>query len=382
MWRKFVEVLRGLDGTLLALTLSLLAIGLAALYSSSLGRPESSDVFIRQLVSVGVGLVVMLVTAAFDYRIYRSWSRLVYLSALGLLILVLFFGRTIRGTTGWLYIAGTGVQVVEAVKFLWVMALASYLAHVGPPLTWGKTIVSALLAIPLVGLVLAQPDFGSAFLLIVVWAVLLAAVPKPRRWWYVMGGVVIAIGLIGSFFLKDYQRDRLQTFLSPQRDPLGRGYNVTQSVIAVGAGGWWGRGLGLGTQSQLRFLPEQHTDFIFASISEELGLVGAATVLALWAGFFGRVIWLMRRLRDDFAVLVSVGIFAIFASQTVLNIGMNVGLAPVVGVTLPLLSFGGSSLVASLAAVGVLQNLAKHFRSNAPSHALGSIDRSGRSLIY
>lgn len=229
--------------------------------------------------------------------------------------------------------------------------------------------------LPLLGLVIAQPDFGSAAVLVAIWAVLLAAVPKSRRWWVVMGLLVIGVAVVGSFFLKGYQRDRIRTFLDPQADPLGRGYNITQSIVAVGSGGWWGRGFALGTQSQLHFLPEQQTDFIFASIAEDLGFVGAGLVLALWLAWFGRILWLVRRFKDDFAVLVTVGIFTIFALQVSLNIAMNMGLAPIVGLPLPFLSFGGTSMVMSLAAVGLLQNLARHYKGDAPYGEGARLDR-------
>jgi len=382
MWRRLVALWRSWDSPLLALTGALLVLGLAAIYSSSLSRPELSSLFWRQLIGVGLGLVCFLAAAWFDYRNYRSWSRLIYLSSLVLLIVVLVFGHTIRGTTGWLRFGFLSFQPVEAVKLLWIMALGSYLAYVGPPLTWRKTLVAGLLLVPLLGLVLLQPDFGSGFVLVAVWGVMLAAVPKSKRWWWGMGALALAVVLLGSLFLKGYQRDRLSTFFNPQGDPLGSGYNVTQSVVAVGAGGLWGRGLGLGTQSQLHFLPEQQTDFIFASIAEELGLLGAGLVVGLWLAFFLRLTWLMRRLRDDFAVLVAIGIFTMFITQVALNIGMNLGLAPVVGLTLPFLSFGGSSLVVSLAAVGVLENLARNFGRMAPQEAVGSIDRAAGLVVH
>lgn len=360
MWQSW-------DVPLMTFTVLLMVVGLAELYSSSLSRPELTPLLYRQLTGAGIGFVALLLSARTNYRIYRSWSRLIYFLSLALLGLVLIAGQTLRGTTGWLNLGFFSFQPVELVKFMWVLVLAGYLAYVGPPLTWAKTVAASLLLLPLIGLVLAQPDFGSGFMLIVVWAVLLAAVPKGRSWWIAMGALVIMAILIGSVFLKDYQRDRLSTFLNPRSDPLGSGYNVTQSVIAVGSGGLWGRGLGLGTQSQLKFLPEQHTDFIFASIAEELGFVGGALVLGLWVGFMSRVVWLIRRLRDDYAVLVALGIGSLIAVQAVMNIGMNMGLAPVVGVPLPFMSFGSSSLVASLLAVGILQNLAVHYGRQAPT---------------
>ncbi|MBI5466143.1 MAG: rod shape-determining protein RodA [Candidatus Kerfeldbacteria bacterium] len=366
MWRKLFETFRSWDGTLFVITLLLLSIGLAELYSSSLSQPEVADLFTRQLVGLFVGLAALVAAATFDYRWYRSWSRLIYLFGVVLLVLVLIWGRTVHGTTGWFRFGTVGFQPVEVVKLLWIIVLSSYLSHVGPPLTWGKTVVASLLALPLVGLVMAQPDFGSAFLILVTLGALLVVVPKPRRWWLVAGTVTALLVLLSVSFLRGYQLERLRTFINPQADPLGSGYNVTQSVVAVGSGRWWGRGLGLGTQSQLQFLPEQHTDFIFASIAEELGLVGSGIVLGLWIWFFLRILRLIRRLRDDFAVLVAVGIFSLLAVQVVLNIGMNLGLLPVVGLTLPFMSFGSSSLVVSLAAVGVLQNLARQYSHQAP----------------
>lgn len=380
MWRRFIHIWRGLDVPLAAIMALLLCVGLAALYSSSLSRGDF-DIFNRQLLSAGLGVLVFFITASVDYRVYRSWSRFIYIFSLLLLILVLFLGREVNGTIGWFRLFGFSFQPVEMVKLLWILAFSSYLAHVGPPLTAPKTVMAIVLVLPLLGLVLTQPDFGSAFIILIIWGVLLAIVPKNRRWWIIMGSLGLLVIILGSFFLKDYQRDRLKVFFNPRTDALGRGYNVSQSVIAVGSGGWWGRGLGLGTQSKLHFLPEQHTDFIFASIAEELGFVGAGLILLLWAVFFARIIWLIRRLRDDFAILIAVGIFVIFSAQTIFNIGMNMGVAPVVGITLPFLSYGGSSLIMSMAAVGLLENLALQFGSRAPVEA-HRVDRERDSMIY
>ena len=171
---------------------------------------------------------------------------------------------------------------------------------------------------------------------------------------------------VGWYNLETYQKDRIQVFLNPQLDPLNRGYNVTQSIIAVGSGQWTGRGLGLGTQSRLDFLPEQQTDFIFASIAEELGFFGTSLVLGLFVVFFYRLIYIMKRVRDSYAFLVATGLASIFFTQVVLNIGMNLGIAPVIGLPLPFLSAGGSSLIASLISVGLIQNLARNYLKQAP----------------
>ena len=361
-----MEIIRTWDGVLFVLSFLLLLVGLAALYASSRVRPEVVTLFNHQLIGAGLGLIVLVLAAAVDYHTYRSWSKVLYVFALVLLVLVLLFGRTINGTTGWFRFSGISFQPVELVKFIWILVLANYLSRVGPPLNLGKTVAVVLLGLPPIGLILWQPDLGSVLMMVITTAVLLFAIPKPRRWWAVVAAVLIVVALVGTFFLKPYQKNRIATFLNPQADPLGSGYNVTQSIIAVGAGGWWGRGLGLGTQSQLSFLPEQHTDFIFASIAEELGVVGSLLVIGLWIGVLGRIWWLLRRLRDDFAVLIALGIGGLLLVQVVLNIGMNLGLAPVVGITLPLVSYGGSSLIATMGAIGILQNLARHYGRRAP----------------
>ncbi|MEK7496816.1 MAG: FtsW/RodA/SpoVE family cell cycle protein [Patescibacteria group bacterium] len=367
MLQRLFLNLRTWDGALLTITLFLLGLGLAEILSSGLAQGTGLGLFWRQLFGAILGLIAMFIIASIDYRILRSWSRLIYFGGILLLILVLIFGVTIRGTTGWFNFGLLTFQPVELVKIAWIITLAAYLTMVGPPLTWLKTVNATFLLLPLVGLILWQPDFGSAFLLIAVWGAMLCAMPKPKKWWLVMGAFAIVVLLVGTLFLKPYQKDRLMVFFNPQADPLGSGYNVRQSIIAVGSGQILGRGLGLGTQSQLRFLPEQHSDFIFASITEELGLVGGILILGLWFGFFYRIYFLMRRARDDFAVLLALGIFSLFAVQVVLNIGMNLGLAPVVGITLPFMSSGSSSLVASLLMVGVLQNLARAYGKRAPA---------------
>ncbi len=367
MWQRFLSLWRGWDILLLVFTILLLLVGLAELYSSSITRPELSAAFDRQILAVAVGFCGMIGISLIDYRLYRSWSKIIYVAALVLLLLVLFFGQTLRGTTGWLQWGGVSFQPVELVKLVWIIVLASYLSHVGAPLDVKKTIIAFLLLLPLLGLILMQPDFGSGFMLVVVLSVMLAVIPKPVSWWLAMTFLVLLVVLLTSLFLKDYQKQRLEIFFNPRQDPLGSGYNVTQSVIAIGSGGLWGRGLGVGTQSQLKFLPEQHTDFVFASLAEELGLAGSLIIISLWIGFFGRIWRLLRRLRDDFGVLVTIGIFSLLATQTLLNIGMNLGLAPVVGITLPFISYGGSSLVVSLLAVGILQNFVKQYGWQAPS---------------
>lgn len=363
------QIWQGYDGVLTTVTLMLLFIGLALHYVSSLN--EHGDMvdflFVKQITAASIGLGLMFLVGSINFNFYRSWSKWIYSAMIVILVAVLFLGVTIRGTTGWFVIGGLSFQPVELARILFILALAAYIIYIGPPLTTRKTIIDGVILLPPLLLVLAQPDFGAAALLIVSFLTLLAAVPKKWSWWIGVGLVVMLVLVVGWFNLEPYQKDRIQVFLNPQLDPLNRGYNVSQSIIAVGSGQWLGRGLGLGTQSRLDFLPEQQTDFIFASIAEELGFFGASLVIGLFVVFFYRLIYILRRVREDYSFLVATGLISIFFIQVILNIGMNLGLTPVIGLPLPFLSAGGSSLIASLISVGMIQNLARHYLKQAPA---------------
>lgn len=363
-----LRIFFGFDWVLLSVSLILILVGLASHYASALGEgvPLADSIFTKQAIAAAIGLVVLLVASQIDFSVYRSWARLLYVFMIVILGSVLIFGQQIRGTRGWFIFSGLSFQPVELAKLLFIISLAAYLIYLGPPLNLKKTIGSGIILLPPLFLVLYQPDFGSASLLLLAFLVMLAMVPKPRSWWLWVGVLMLVVMSFTWFGLKDYQKSRVRVFLNPQLEPLGTGYNVQQSIIAIGSGQWLGRGLGLGTQSQLNFLPEQQTDFIFASIAEELGLVGAGLVLALFGVWFYRVIKLMKKMRDDFSLLVAGGITSVIFAQVVLNIGMNMGMAPVIGLPLPFLSGGGSSLVITMLAVGMLENLARRYSRQAP----------------
>ena len=207
-------------------------------------------------------------------------------------------------------------------------------------------------------LVMFQPDFGSAALMMGVWALMLLMAGMDRKvmLWSLMGGVTLMVGS-WLFLFQDFQKERVMTLLQPERDPLGIGYNVTQARIAIGSGRLWGKGLGFGSQSQLQYLPEAQTDFIFAAIAEEFGFVGVLLVLGAFLLLFWRLWMLLRRVRDDFSTFLIVGFTAMLGIQMVVNIGMNLGLVPVTGLPLPFVSYGGSSLVSSLIAFGILESI-------------------------
>lgn len=348
-----------LDWVLNAAVLLLVAFGLAALWSISFeGAAFQGANFEKQLVSLVIGISAMLFLASYDYRALNSMSTKMYFALLFLLLLVIFFGTTVRGTTGWLGMGTLRFQPVELAKVVLVIFLASFLSKKKNQLSIVvRTIVSIILIFLPIYLILKQPDFGSAAIILGVWIIMLLVSGINKKNLFIL----FAIGALslssGWFLLKDYQKDRLVNFVNPERDPKGSGYNVLQSIVAVGSGGFSGKGLGHGSQSQLNFLPEKHTDFIFAVISEELGFVGAIIVFFLFGIIFFRIRQIAMSSRDNFGYLLAVGIMGMIFAQFLVNIGMNVGLMPVTGVPLPFLSYGGSSLVSILASIGIVQSI-------------------------
>lgn len=361
---------RGLDLVLLTVTTLLILTSLAALFSYSVRlTPPDYTIFVRQLIFTVVGLGVIVVVTRVDYRIVGSLHWYLYAIGLLLLVAVQLFGQTVRGTTGWFVIGEFQFQPVELIKPIMAVVLAKWLSQRTAQWRSGRILLGsgALMAAP-VGLVLLQPDFGSAVVLMAMWLGLMLWLPLPRRWTVGMGVAGLALAVFGwLFLLQPYQQERILTFIDPGRDPLGSGYNVRQAVTAVGSGQIFGRGLGLGPQSQLNFLPERHTDFIFASISEELGLLGSLAIV----GLFGLLLWrtgiIVRASRDPFGALMGFSIGAWLFVQTAINILMNIGLFPVTGLPLPFLSYGGSSLLAGCIAIGLLENVALRTRPETPS---------------
>ncbi len=353
LWRRF-------DWGIVLAGLLLSLVSLAALYSLAVATDSPVwDNLIRQSIALALGLVVFLFFAIFDYKIFERYAYWIYGGGLLLLIGVLIFGTTLRGTQGWFVIGPFNFQPVEALKIILVITLARFFSQQSWPLNQLRHFVLAglLTAVPVV-LVLLQPDFGSAFLLILIWSGFVVAIgPRPRHLLLFAGLAIMAllIGWYGVF--APYQKDRLATFVNPAADPLGTGYNVNQSMIAIGSGQLWGRGLGFGSQSQLNFLPAAQTDFIFAVIAEGLGLLGVFLTLALFFLLLSRLLNIAKKTHDNFGLFLVVGIIALLFSQIVLNIAVTLGIAPVTGVTLPLISYGGSSLILTFAMLGIAQSV-------------------------
>jgi len=351
------------DWLLTAASFILVIFGLVTLYSLNIASDgENLSSFYKQLIAGLLGFIFMFWLAGKNYRSLQNYGWLAMVAGLILLILVLLFGQEIRNIKAWFVIGPFSWQPIEFVKVMFIIFLAKYFSQVTRSLySWRHLMVSGVLTAAAMILVMLQPDWGSAFILMFIWLIIILLVPF-RRWHYlfIVIAIVITAAVSWQWILEPYQKSRITTFINPYSDPLGEGYNLTQAKVAVGSGGLSGRGLGLGTQSQLRFLPEAQTDFIFAVIAEELGLVGSLGLLVLFFIIFWRLLKIVRLARTDFGMLLTLGIIIYLFVQTAVNIGMNIGLFPIAGVPLPFVSAGGSSLLATLTALGLAQSVYIH----------------------
>lgn len=361
-----IQVLRKLDWVLIGAIFLLIIIGLLSIASASQARTGVFTNFKKQVFFSVIGLILLVTFSFIDYRFLRNYSAIVlvlYILSIFLLILLLIVGSEIRGAVSWFQfrspIGELSFEPVVMMKFVLIVVLAKYFSsrHVDFGLIQHIFISGFYVLIP-VALVLLQPDLGSAALMVIIWVgIMLVSGIRARHLLALFLIFVVMAGLAWGFFLKDYQKARIVTFFEPQKDPFGQGYNVLQSIIAIGSGGFWGKGLGHGSQSQLNFLPEQHTDFIWATIAEEWGFFGVSFVLILWGIVFWRLFLIAINANTNFARLFVFGFTLLLLAQVAINIGMNMGFFPVAGIPLPLLSYGGSNLFATLIAFGVVQNI-------------------------
>jgi len=359
----YFNIFKRMDWTLIAAVFFLVCFGLAAIYSVALGQGLGEFLnFKKQLVWLMVGLTGMFIFANLNYHYWQKISWPGYILGLVLLILVLTpLGSTIRGSRGWFDLGWFSFQPVELMKIFLITVLAGvysrYSRSVGN--FWQLSFVALVMLVPL-ALVMLQPDFGSAMVLFFTWFISFLLVAKKKRHvLLIIFSIAVMFTVAWLFVFQDYQKDRIKTFINPSLDPLGRGYNVRQSIIAVGAGRMLGRGLGFGSQSQLKFIPESQTDFIFAVIAEELGFIGVLFVLV----FFGLIFWRLYKIAvnapDDFGMFFSLLVMIVLFVHVFINIGMGVGLLPVTGISLPLVSYGGSFLVTTMALLGIVLNINK-----------------------
>lgn len=348
------------DWLLFALVLALVGIGIMGVYSATFeGQERMSPLAVRQISWAGIGLLGMLVAFAIDYRELERLGYLFYGVTLILLLLVPLLGTFGGGARRWINLGLFSLQPSELAKISSLLVLSQYFHLVVPPMGYGvRDLIypGVVVAIP-VGLVLAEPNLGTATIIGLVAMTLVFAAGIRLSSLGVLG--LAAGGLVPLLWhhMKPYQKQRILSFLHPDADPLGTGYHMIQSKITIGSGGLWGKGFLQGTQNRLDFLPEKHTDFIFAVLAEEWGFIGICLLFLLYAALLAKLLVIAWKARDRFGSFVAVGGAAIIFWQVLINIGMNIGILPVVGVPLPLLSYGGSSLLTVMLAMGLALNV-------------------------
>ncbi|MCA9365200.1 MAG: rod shape-determining protein RodA [Candidatus Moranbacteria bacterium] len=353
------EQVKKIDIILTSAVCLLCTVSLLLLYGISTAVPGTeTSFFARQSLYIATGGIAMLIVANINPEYFRHYSKTIYFTTIAILIGVLIFGTTVRGTSGWISFGGFNVQPVEFAKIALIIFLASFIAKKQTELREVvRIIVSFALTAIMIFFVLRQPDFGSAMVLLGIWLgmIFVSGVNKKYLAAILIGFVCCAV--IGWALLADYQKTRVMTFLDPSQDPRGGGYNVIQAMIAVGSGGITGNGIGQGTQSQLNFLPEKHTDFIFATLTEETGLIGATFVIGLFTTILYRIRKAAMKARNNFDYLVAAGVMIMLFWQIGINIGMNIGIVPVTGIPLPLMSYGGSSILATFLGLGIVMSI-------------------------
>ena len=351
------RLLQNVDWPLLGAALFIIGLSLTCLWSLNPGRGISALMW-RQLSWVGVGLIGLLVVVSVDYRNLVRFAPVFYVIGLGMLISVFVLGRTVSGARRWIHLGPLTVQPSELFKLIFIITLAWALTSArGERLSRAALVGTfVLLGVPFM-LVVKQPDLGTALVLVPVLGATLVGLGLRMK---VLGGLAlgsVALMPLAWFVLKPYQRDRLLVYLDPFRDPLGTAYNVIQAKIAIGSGQLLGKGIGGATQSRLAFLPERHTDFIFAVFAEMWGFLGCLVLIVAYALLVLRGFEIAAGTRETRGRILALGVTTVFAAQILINIGMVTGLLPIVGIPLPFMSYGGSSMVVSLTALGLLLSI-------------------------
>lgn len=361
--------MRSVNFTILIVSILISAVGILSIYSSTYQKETQSwQIYQRQIFWVILGLAFFLFMSNFHYRRLWDATYFLYILALFLLFLVFILGTVRLGAQRWLKLAWFNFQPSEIAKLTMVIFLARYFSRKSVDsvsLMVNKSGMLKNLVLPFifiavpVGLIAEQPDLGSGAMIMAIFMVMLYLSGVRLKHIFLFLLLFILFTPLVWHFLRDYQKERLLVFLNPNIDPLGAGYTVIQSKITIGSGGFFGKGWLSGTQSQLRFLPESHTDFIFATFAEEWGLLGSLVLLLLYYLLINQGIRIARKTHDNFGRLLAFGISGMLAIQVCVNIAMNLGLAPVVGLPLPLMSYGGSSVLATFIGLGILSNINK-----------------------
>jgi len=360
-----IRDLRRFDFPLLLACLALVGYGLALIYSGSLARYGSghaalTHVVVKQAGFALAGLLLMALLTQIDYRTLSSLAPILYGVTILALILVLVIGRKEFGSRRWFPTPGLQLQPSELAKLVTIIFLAKYLADDRKRIRTARGfLTSGAIAAAPAGLVFIEPDLGTAIVFLAVWlGMIYVAGARLRHLLTLVGACVAAVPFMVLIGLSGYQKDRFQSFIDPAKDPLGAGFNILQSEISIGSGGFWGKGFTHGPQTQLAYLRTQTTDYVFSVLGEELGFVGAAVLFLLFVVLLFRGLRTASRTTDDFGRYIATGIVIMIVVQTFINIGVNVRLFPVTGIPLPFISQGGSSLLTMFVAVGILESIA------------------------
>ncbi len=352
----FFSYLRRMDWTVNVCALFLACMSLTAIASA---KPTELS---QQAIAFGIGITLLVLFSLVDWRpltAHRSVVFVIYGIGLALLVATYFFAPTIRATRSWLVFGPVQFQTSEFMKVVLIILYSYYFARRHTAIAeWRNILIPLLYAAVPVGLILLQPDMGSGLIIIGLWVIYLFVSGLRLR--HVMLGIALAavMGVFGWSYLQGYQRERIKGLFNPQYDPLGVNYNVIQSKIAIGSGGWLGKGFRQGTQTQLGFLPEPANDFVFSSIAEEWGAVGVFALLTAFSLLIGRILYIGLTVEGNFGKLVCLGTAGLILLHMAFNIGSAVGFMPVVGVPLPLVSYGGSSLLTFFMGLGIVQSIA------------------------
>jgi rod shape determining protein RodA len=363
---RWFPVLSRIDWMLLFFAIPITVAGLLTMQSYGSG----SMFFYRQMTWLALAIATFFLFAFIDVSILKKTKVLVvlFLGAIGVLLLISVAGHTANGAQSWFSFGGFSVQPSDFVKLILILILAKYFSrrHIAIGEVKHLIISAVYMIIPFL-LIFLEPDFGTAMILGLIWfGMALVAGIRKRHLALLFGAGALVFTLLWSFVFAPYQKNRIQTFLNPLRDIHGAGYNARQAVIAVGSGGMFGKGIGYGTQSRLRFLPEHQTDFIFAAFSEEWGFVGAMLLLIVYGLLLARIISLALHGASNFESLFASGVVVLFLSHVLINVGMNIGVVPVTGITLPFMSYGGSHLIMEFAALGLLSSMQRSTRKIHP----------------
>ncbi|MEA3450055.1 MAG: rod shape-determining protein RodA [Patescibacteria group bacterium] len=360
MIKRPLVFVKNFDWILFAAVMLLICFGLIEIYSIALGQNALDLInFKKQILFVTIGLIMFFMFASYNYLNLRNYSTFIYVFGLMLLLGVIFFGEDIRGTRGWFNFGPFNLQPVEFVKIILIIYLARYFSVVSIKLNPLKHLFLSGLGVgTIIFLVMQQPDFGSSMILFGLWFIFLFVTGLKYR--YILSIIFLAIIILFSawfFLFQDYQKERIITFLNPKNSTLDQSYNINQAMIAIGSGQWIGRGVGFGSQSQLKFLPEAQNDFIFAVIAEELGFLGVVIILFLFGLIFYRLLKNAKDASNDYGAYFLLGVLILIFIEMFINIGMNIGIMPVVGISLPFLSYGGSAIISTLILLGMAQSI-------------------------